>query len=44
MQSTLTVKGGDNVDIGCGDAFGGAGGGDAVDDSVEKVSRQSSMF
>lgn len=29
------MKGADNVDIGCGDAFGG--GDDAVDDTVEKV-------
>lgn len=31
----MTVKGTDNVDIGCGNAFGGDD--DAVDDSVEKV-------
>lgn len=34
----MTVKGAETVDIGCGDAFGG-GGGDEVDDSVEKVQK-----
>lgn len=34
VDSAMMVKGGDNVDIGCGDAFGG---GEEVDDSVEKV-------
>lgn len=31
----MTIKGSDNVDIGCGNAFGGDD--EAVDDSVEKV-------
>ena len=31
----MTIKGADNVDIGCGNAFGGDD--EAVDDSVEKV-------
>lgn len=31
----MSVKGADNVDIGCGNAFGGDD--DVVDDSVEKV-------
>lgn len=35
MESATTVKGADNVDIGCGNAFGGDD--EAVDDSVEKV-------
>ena len=34
VNSAMMVKGTDNVDIGCGDAFGG---GEEVDDSVEKV-------
>lgn len=36
VESGTTVKGSDNVDIGCGNAFGGDD--EAVDDSVEKVS------
>lgn len=35
VESATTVKGADNVDIGCGNAFGGED--EAVDDSVEKV-------
>lgn len=35
MESATAVKGADNVDIGCGNAFGGDD--EAVDDSVEKV-------
>lgn len=35
VQSGSAVKGSDNVDIGCGNAFGGDE--EAVDDSVEKV-------
>lgn len=34
VDSAMMVKGGDSVDIGCGDAFGG---GEEVDNSVEKV-------
>lgn len=36
VQSSQVVKGGDNVDIGCGNAFGGDEE-EAADDSVEKV-------
>ena len=35
VESAMTVKGADNVDIGCGNAFGGDE--EVVDDSVEKV-------
>ncbi|CAM9136272.1 unnamed protein product [Choristocarpus tenellus] len=35
VDSTTMVKGADNIDIGCGDAFGGEA--EVVDDSVEKV-------
>lgn len=35
VESGMTVKGSDNVDIGCGNAFGGDD--EVVDDSVEKV-------
>lgn len=35
VESAMTIKGSDNVDIGCGNAFGGDD--EAVDDSVEKV-------
>lgn len=37
-ESKMITKGGDNVDIGCGNSFGGGGEDDAgVDDTVEKV-------
>ena len=36
VESNVVVKGGDNVDVGCGNAFGGEGE-EVVDDSVEKV-------
>ncbi len=42
VQSATTVKGADNVDIGCGNAFGGED--EAVDDSVEKVFRDLARF
>lgn len=35
VESAMTIKGADNVDIGCGNAFGGDE--EVVDDSVEKV-------
>lgn len=35
VESSTAVKGADNVDIGCGNAFGGEE--EVVDDSVEKV-------
>lgn len=40
VDSSMMAKGGDNVDIGCGDAFGG---GEEVDDSVEKVQKYTFM-
>lgn len=42
MESATTVKGADNVDIGCGNAFGGDE--EAVDDSVEKVRPRTPCF
>ncbi|CAM9477613.1 unnamed protein product [Ascophyllum nodosum] len=41
VDSAMMVKGTDNVDIGCGDAFGG---GEEVDDSVEKVNNVIDSF
>jgi hypothetical protein len=37
VESRMIVVGGDNIDVGAGNAFGGAGEDEAVDDSVEKV-------
>jgi len=36
VESKLVAVGGDNIDIGCGDAFGGKADDEAVDDSIEK--------
>lgn len=36
VESTLVAVGGGDVDIGCGNAFGGAGEDEGVDDSVAK--------
>nr|AFA52588.1 hypothetical protein [Vaucheria litorea] len=44
VESEIIVKGGDNVDIGCGNSFGGGGADEIVDDSVEKVNNIISSF
>ncbi|GMH59658.1 hypothetical protein TrST_g2977 [Triparma strigata] len=37
IESQIVAKGGEEIDIGGGDAFGGGGADEAVDDTIEKV-------
>ncbi|KAG5180044.1 Mss4-like protein [Tribonema minus] len=44
VESQVIVKGSTEVDIGCGNSFGGGGDDEAVDDAVEKVNNVIDSF
>ena len=43
VQSKIVAKGGESIDVGGGNAFGGGGADEAVDDAVEKVNNMADV-